>query len=88
MTLKKRIRKKWNSETLYENKNEYTIYSLDGMNVILSADEKLLRDYKKKYRKGQIKDIEDEYEIALLSKMKDALKISISPYLYYVMWSK
>lgn len=87
MKLEEKILKKWKKEFLFEKSPDYTIYPVEDMQVIITTDEKVLRQYKHIPRKGTIKDAEDEYELSILHKVSDTYDIELHPNLYYVMWS-
>lgn len=73
---------------VYEEKGDYSIYPIDDMNVIVTTDEDVLKDYKNKKRKGLVKNIDDDYEIEILDKVSEEYNIKLHPRLYYVMWSR
>jgi hypothetical protein len=81
-------RKREREDYIFEKKGDYSIYPIDDMNVILTTDENVLRDYKKKSRKGLIKNIDDDYELEILDKVSEEYDIKLHPRLYYVMWSR
>jgi hypothetical protein len=84
----KQIKENWNKEYIIEKKEDYSVYEIDDMNVIITTKKEVLKDYKEVKRKGLIKYVEDNYEIKILDKLKDVNKIKLHPDLYYVMWSK
>lgn len=73
---------------IIEAKEDYNIYPVDDMNVILTTEEQVLKDYKNVNRKGLVKDVDDDYEIEILDKASEEYNIKLHPSLYYVMWSE
>jgi Pyruvate/2-oxoacid:ferredoxin oxidoreductase gamma subunit len=81
-------KKREREDYIFEKKGDYSIYPIDDMNVILTTDEDVLEGYKKKRRKGLIKNIDDDYELEILDKVSEEYNIKLHPRLYYVMWSR
>jgi hypothetical protein len=81
-------KKREREDYIFEKKGDYSIYPIDDMNVILTTDEDVLESYKKKRRKGLIKNIDDDYELEILDKVSEEYNIKLHPRLYYVMWSR
>lgn len=86
MKLEEKIRSIWNKEYITE-KVDYTIYPVEDMQVILTTDEGVLKQYKHIKRKGNVKNVEDMYELRILQKVSKDYKVELHPNLYYVMWS-
>lgn len=87
MILEKKILSYWKRELVYEATPNLPIYPIDDMQVILTTDEKVLRQYKHIPRKGVLKEISDNYELEILNKVSKEYNLKLNPNLYYVMWS-
>lgn len=87
MTLEEKIKRVWNKDIYITEKSDYRIYPVKNMNVILTTDEKVLRQYKHIERKGSVENINDDYELGILQKVNKEYNIELHPNLYYVMWS-
>lgn len=68
---------------LIEAKNNYNSYNIDGYNVIITTDKKVLDDYPNAERKGKMRDM-DEFERELIFKISDKYNLKFHPSLYFV----
>ena len=87
MKLEEKILLSWQKEYLYEKTPSYPIYPVDDMQIILTTDDKVLRQYRHIPRKGKIKNASDSYELDMLDKVSKEYNIRLNANLYYVMWS-
>lgn len=87
MKLEKKILSCWKKEYMYEDIPNYPIYPIEDMQVILTTDDRVLKQYKNIKRKGIVSKISDKYELDLLNKISEEYKVRINSSLYYVMWS-
>lgn len=87
MKLEKKILSCWKKEFIYEDVPNYPIYPIEDMQVILTTDDRVLKQYKNIPRKGEVGKVTDRYEINILDKISKEYNVRISPNLYYVMWS-
>jgi len=87
--LKKQIIEYWekeNTKLIIEEKSKYTIFNVDDVNVILTTNKNVLKDYKNVERKGIVKNITDEYEKEILLKTEEENDIKLNPNLYYTIF--
>jgi len=85
--LEKKILSSWKKEYIHERAPEYPIYPVEDMQVILTTDNRALKQYKHIPRKGIVREISDTYELEVLNKVSKEYGVRLNPNLYYVMWS-
>jgi len=67
-----------------EPENKYQVYKVDDNTIMLSMDEKILREYPAAERKGQLKKMTDAFEREILSKLLKEHNIQLDPNMFYV----
>ena len=69
---------------LNENKKDYKTYRVGDSSIIISTEEKLLRDYPMAERKGKLRSMDDAFEREILSRLIDDYEVQVHPDMYYV----
>jgi len=82
------IKKLWKTKSIETEMNEkvkdYHTYDVDGHKVIITTEPHVLKDFPFAERKGQFKNMDDEFDREILSKLIDDYDVKIHPEMYYV----
>ena len=88
-TLYSKVKKNWKKEVervIIESKKDYRVFKTEDENVIITTEEKVLRDFADEPRKGKIGTISDEHTREVIMKTKEDNDINLNPNLYYVIY--